>query len=234
MRFLRRVVDGTTLLLGKLKCRQRKSIPAVYASSVKVNLGCGLAVAAGWINIDGSLNALIANYSSAFHRLAYRLTGASRYYSEQEYCRLLGNHFFIHHDLAYGIPLGDGSADFIYSSHFIEHLYPKDAQNLLQESYRVLRPGGTIRIAVPDLEFALSRYAAGEKEKMLTHYFFVDDDESHYARHKYMYDFAMLKQILEKTGFHEIRRCLFQEGIVPDLDILDNRVEDSLFVEATR
>lgn len=234
MRLLRRVVDGTTLLLGKLKRKQRKNIPVAYASTVKVNLGCGLAVAEGWINIDGSLNSFIANCPSGLHRLAYRLTGASRYYSEQEYCRLLGNHFFIHHDLAYGVPLADSCADFVYSSHFLEHLYRKDAENLLRESYRALKPGGVIRIAVPDLEYAVSLYNAGKKEEMLTQYFFVDDDDSHYARHKYMYDFAMLKAVFEKVGFHEIRRCAFQEGITPNLDVLDNRIEDSLFVEARR
>jgi len=234
MRLLRRLVDGTTLIMGKLKRRQRKKIPAGYASTVKINLGCGLAVAEGWINIDGSLNALIANLPGTIHRLAYRLTGANRYYSEQEYCRLLGNHFFIHHDLAYGIPLADGSTDFVYSSHFLEHLFRKDAENLIRESYRVLKPGGVVRIAVPDLEYALSLYSAGKKEEMLTQYFFVDDDESHYARHKFMYDFAMLKEILEKLGFCEIRRCGFQEGSTPNLDVLDNRVEDSLFVEARR
>jgi len=231
---MRRLVDTTTILLGKLKRRQKKNIPVEYSASVKVNLGCGLAVAAGWINIDGSLNALIANFPSLIHRLAYRVTGANRYYSEPEYCRLLGSHFFIHHDLAYGIPLADGSVDFVYSSHFLEHLYRKDAMNLLRESFRVLKQGGVVRIAVPDLEYALSLYATGKKEEMLTQYFFVDDDDSHYARHKYMYDFIMLKEILEKAGFHDIHRCSFQEGLTPNLDMLDNRVEDSLFVEARR
>lgn len=234
MKFLRRVVDATTLLLGNLKTRQRKGIPAGYTSPTKVNVGCGLAVAEGWVNIDGSLNALIANLPRPFHRLAYRLTGASRYYSEQEYCRLLGDNYFIHHDLAHGIPLFEGSADFVYSSHFLEHLKRTDAENLIRESYRVLKPGGRVRIVVPDLEYAVSLYTTGRKEEMLTQYFFVDDDESFYARHKYMYDFDMLKEVLERAGFHEIRRCSFHEGFTPDLAVLDNRADESIFVEAKR
>lgn len=234
MKLLRRAVDGITLLLGKIKHRQRIRIPNECANPVKVNLGCGLAVAPGWINIDGSLNALVASLPAPFHRLAYRLTGANRYYSEQEYCQLLGNNFFVQHDLAYSIPLDSNSADFVYSSHFLEHLFRNDAENLLRESYRVLKPGGTVRIVVPDLEYALTLYDAGKKEAMLSQYFFVEDDDSYYARHKYMYDFAMLESALQKAGFHEVERCGFQTGHTPDLTILDNRAEESLFVEARR
>jgi predicted SAM-dependent methyltransferase len=233
MRLLRRIVETSTQLIGRLKRNQRKSIPPQF-SPVKVNLGCGLAVTSGWVNIDGSLNALISTLPRPLHRLAYRLTGASRYYSEEEYCRLLGNHYFIHHDLAHSIPLADGVADFVYSSHFLEHLFRKDGEHLLTESYRVLKPGGTVRVVVPDLTYALSLYAAGEKDKMLSDNFFVEDDDSYYARHKYMYDFAMLADALTQAGFHDVRRCDFRKGRTPDLDSLDNRPDESLFIEATR
>lgn len=233
MRLLRRIVETSTQLIGRLKRNQRKSIPPQF-SPVKVNLGCGLAVTTGWVNIDGSLNALVSTLPRPLHRLAYRLTGASRYYSEDEYCRLLRDHYFIHHDLAHSIPLGDGVADFVYSSHFLEHLFRKDGEKLLMESFRVLKPGGTVRIVVPDLAYALSLYAAGEKDKMLSDNFFVEDDNSYYARHKYMYDFDMLADALTRAGFHDIQRCEFRKGHTPDLDKLDNRPDESLFVEAVR
>ncbi|OEU66769.1 MAG: hypothetical protein BBJ57_13680 [Desulfobacterales bacterium PC51MH44] len=233
MKLLRRVVDGSSLLLGKLKRNQRIAL-SVGCSLIKVNIGCGLAVAPGWMNIDGSLNALVATMPRFFHRLAYHLTGANRYYSKAEYLRLLGKHHFIHHDLAYGLPLADGVVDFLYSSHFIEHLFRKDAAHLLRESYRVLKPGGTIRISIPDLEYALSLYKAGEKEKMLSAYFFVEDDNSYYARHKYMWDYDMIADALCQAGFQGIQRCNYRQGRTPDLEILDNRPHDSLFVEAVR
>jgi predicted SAM-dependent methyltransferase len=233
MRLLRRIVETSTQLIGRLKRNQRKSIPSQF-SPVKVNLGCGLAVTAGWVNIDGSLNALVSTLPRPLYRLAYRLTGASRYYSEDEYCRLLRDHYFIHHDLAHSIPLANGVADFVYSSHFLEHLFRRDGENILAESFRVLKPGGTIRVVVPDLAYALSLYSAGEKEKMLLDNFFVEDDDSYYARHKYMYDFAMLDDALKRAGFHDIRRCEFRKGHAPDLASLDNRPDESLFVEATR
>ena len=69
---------------------------------------------------------------------------------------------------------------------------------------------------------------------MLGNYFFVEDDDSHYARHKYMYDFALLSEALSSAGFHDIRRCGYRQGATPDLEALDNRPDESLFVEATR
>lgn len=233
MRVLRRVIDGASRLVGTLKRNQLISI-AKSKPPIKVNIGCGLSVAPGWINIDGSLNALVATLPSFFHKLAYRFTGASRYYSKEDYCRLLGDHRFIHHDLVHGIPLADETADFVYSSHFLEHLSRFDGVSLIGEMFRVLKRSGITRLSVPDLKYAISLYEKGEKEKMLTAYFFVEDDESFYARHKYLYDYEMLREIMCQEGFRNVSRCDFRKGRTPDLSVLDNRPEESLFIEAEK
>jgi SAM-dependent methyltransferase len=128
----------------------------------------------------------------------------------------------------------DAVADYTYSSHFLEHLFRGDAEHLLADMHRVLKVGGKARISVPDLEFAVGLYAAGDKERMLTQYFFIDDEDNHYSRHKYMYDFQMMEELLLRVGFREVRRWSFTQGDVPDISILDNRPDDSLFVEATK
>ena len=53
-------------------------------------------------------------------------------------------------DLRYGIPFANGSVDNVYSSHLFEHLPYPDGQKLLAESMRVLRPGGSFSIVVPN------------------------------------------------------------------------------------
>ncbi|HKQ03911.1 MAG TPA: methyltransferase domain-containing protein [Blastocatellia bacterium] len=58
----------------------------------------------------------------------------------------------IKHDLSRGIPLADASSDAIYHSAVLEHFRRSDALTFLRECLRVLRPGGIIRVAVPDLE----------------------------------------------------------------------------------
>ncbi len=233
MTLLRGLIELATLLLCRAKRHQRIRIAAA-TQPVKVNLGCGLAVAPGWINVDGSLNAFIANLPALSHRMAYRVTGANRYYSQEEYCRILSSSRFIHHDLSFGIPLPDASADYVYTSHFVEHLFRPDAERLLREMRRVLKPSGIARISVPDLEYAISLYSLGDKERMLAQYFFVDDKESYFARHKYMYDEQLLSELMGRVGFSRIYRCGFRQGAVPDIAILDNRPEESLYVEAVK
>lgn len=233
MQIIRPIIDSTTRLIGYVR-RGRRIRPNSARGVIKINLGCGLAITKGWINVDGSLNALVAAWPSSLHRLLYRASGANRYYTCEQYCSLLEEHEFVHHDLAYGIPFTDQSVDFVYSSHFLEHMHKQDAVHLLQESFRVLRPGGVVRVCVPDLSYAISLYAAGDKKRMLSDYFFVEDKESYYARHKYMYDFELLSEMLQSVGFSNIVQCAYRQGATPDLVVLDNRPDETLYVEASK
>jgi predicted SAM-dependent methyltransferase len=56
------------------------------------------------------------------------------------------------HDCRGGIPFPDHSFDVVYHSHVLEHFSMTDGLRFVQECFRVLRPGGIIRVAVPDLE----------------------------------------------------------------------------------
>jgi predicted SAM-dependent methyltransferase len=104
---------------------------------------------------------------------------------------------------------------------------------LALEAYRVLKKGGRARICVPDLEHAIMLYRSGDKEKALG-YFFLDSTAGAFYRHRYMYDFDLLQSILGKIGFTVIERCSYREGKVPDIDKLDNRPEEMLYVEAVK
>lgn len=56
------------------------------------------------------------------------------------------------HDCRNGIPFDDNYFDVSYHSHVLEHFEVSEAAKFIKECFRVLRPGGTIRVAVPDLE----------------------------------------------------------------------------------
>jgi SAM-dependent methyltransferase len=232
---LRAFIDFGISLLGKAK-RNRKVVAAadIRDGKVKINLGCGLRVAKGWLNIDGSLNALIASWPGWLHSLIYRYTGSHNYYSVEDYCGILGGNDFLYHDLSLSLPLQKNSVDFIYSSHFFEHLFKDDAADLLESCALALKPGGTIRISIPDLAYAVKLYGLGKKTEMLDNYFFVEGKGSYLARHKYMYDFELIKVALEKAGFSQVTRCEYLQGKTPDIEMLDIYPEVSLFVEATR
>ena len=62
------------------------------------------------------------------------------------------------HNLLQPIPFDDKSFDVVYHSHLLEHFTKSDAERFIEECYRVLRPGGVIRIVVPDLEPIAKNY----------------------------------------------------------------------------
>lgn len=64
------------------------------------------------------------------------------------------------HDLLAGIPFGNESVSAVYHSHLLEHLNPTDGRRLIEECFRVLLPGGILRIVVPDLERIAELYLA--------------------------------------------------------------------------
>ncbi len=62
-------------------------------------------------------------------------------------------------DLAQGLPFRDASVDAIYSHHVIEHL--PDLAGHFAEMFRILKPGGVIRVGGPNGDAAMREYLAG-------------------------------------------------------------------------
>jgi predicted SAM-dependent methyltransferase len=135
--------------------------------------------------------------------------------------------------LDFGLPFPNDSVDYLYASHILEHFYPDVGENILRDAYRVLKKSGRIRICVPDLKHAVDLYLNGQKEDALG-YFFKDSKPSRFYRHKYMYDFELLEAALKKAGFSSVEKQSYQHGRVPDIEKLDNRPEETLYVEATK
>jgi len=61
-------------------------------------------------------------------------------------------------DVTRGLPFPDSSVEACYSSHVLEHLDKRAAENLIKDCFRVLRRGGVIRLVVPDLEQIAREY----------------------------------------------------------------------------
>jgi predicted SAM-dependent methyltransferase len=86
------------------------------------------------------------------------------------------------HDVGKGLPFPDETFDAVYHSHLLEHLPREAALPFTQECYRVLKGGGIIRVAVPDLERIARLYLAALEKALL------GDPDS-----KYDYILAMLE-----------------------------------------
>lgn len=63
-------------------------------------------------------------------------------------------------DITRGLPFADNSFEVVYHSNVLEHLPSQLGKHLIKECYRVLRPGGVLRINLPDLEKMVREYLA--------------------------------------------------------------------------
>jgi SAM-dependent methyltransferase len=134
----------------------RRRFPAKRAPDGRalLNLGSSARVAPGWTNVDRSWLLRLARWprlASGLHRVGI--------VSEFRYERL--RHLdpqVVCWNLKRGIPFPDGTFDVVYHSHVLEHLDREDAPGFLRECRRVLRPGGILRVVVPDLEQLARRY----------------------------------------------------------------------------
>ncbi|MCX7953793.1 MAG: methyltransferase domain-containing protein [Bacteroidales bacterium] len=127
------------------------------------------------------------------------------------------------------LPFPDNSVEFIYSSHTLEHFSFNDIIFLLNEFYRVLKPGGKIRIAVPNARIYINMYCNKVIDNDL---FKVKDafynttliDVVNYiaymnGAHKYMFDEENLLYLLEKANFKNVKIDKFDES----LDLQDRK-----------
>ena len=64
----------------------------------------------------------------------------------------------IPHDLTAGVPFSSEMFDAVYHSHVLEHFTAQQGNFFIKECFRVLKRGGILRIAVPDLEGITRNY----------------------------------------------------------------------------
>lgn len=92
----------------------------------------------------------------------------------------------------------DGSVDEIRASHVLEHFTFKESLAVLDEFNRVLKPGGKLRVAVPDIDKCVD---SGEKRLF---YMFGGQTDEHDV-HKSGYDKGKLSGFMAAAGFDDIR-----------------------------
>jgi len=147
-------------------------------------------------------------------------------------------------DIRTGLPFGDGAARLIYNEHVIEHITVGEAEQCLRDWFRVLEPGGVLRVATPDLEYLVERYGSGAWQDQewlrLPEYAFIRTRAEmlnvafRWWGHRYLYDGEELERRLRAAGFTPIRRCGYRESVVPELAGLETRPDSKLIMEAVR
>jgi predicted SAM-dependent methyltransferase len=209
----------------------------------KLNLGCGTKCIDDWINVDNSINARL----SAIPGMRYLLwkTGLI---SKQSFERKFENKKIRFFDITRRFPYEDASIDHIYSSHTFEHLFHDKALDTSRECHRVLKPNGILRIVVPDLYDAITKYVEEYRRKISSYeagkfdaIFHHDINRLYHTDaklfdHKYMYDYISLSQLMYRAGFRVIRKAKALESGIPGIDEIEKRIDDSgnLYVECTK
>jgi predicted SAM-dependent methyltransferase len=211
----------------------------------RLNIGCGQSPTPGWINYDNSPSVWLARWPGVVPLLARLglIDGHGLAFAEAS-----RTHGIRYCNAARRIPHGDGSVDAIYASHMLEHLDRIEARAVLAECRRVLRPGGVLRLAVPDLRNAAYRYLhLNDADGFLRHLQFdLDKPRGLAARlrreltggrgHHWMYDADSLVALVAAAGFAGVE--LTGEGRTriaePGQLDLSEREADSLCLEARR
>ncbi|MEM6622831.1 MAG: methyltransferase domain-containing protein [Pseudomonadota bacterium] len=102
----------------------------------------------------------------------------------------------------------DGSVGLIYACHVLEHFGRKESVRVLAEWRRVLRPGGVLRLAVPDYAACAKLYLAGVLPRGLEDVrgLMVGGQRDQYDFHGNVFDEADLTAFLTEAGFSSVRR----------------------------
>lgn len=119
--------------------------------------------------------------------------------------------------------IADASAELVYSSHALEYFDREEVKQVLAEWRRVLLPGGTLRVAVPDFEALVSVYQKYGKLDMVLGPMYgrmpvQTPDGPRTIYHKTVYDFASLQAVLEAAGFGNVRRYDWRKTVHKDHD----------------
>jgi predicted SAM-dependent methyltransferase len=140
-------------------------------------------------------------------------------------------------------PLPDASFDVVFSEHMIEHLTYAEGQHCLRECLRVLRPGGTLRLATPSLQRLARLYDTDltELQRRYVHWAidnvvsegdaplpgFVVNNFFRSWGHRFIYDERTLRHALTAAGFVEIEECRVGESSRPELAGLEQHLAET-------
>jgi SAM-dependent methyltransferase len=146
-------------------------------------------------------------------------------------------------DVRRGLPLAQDSIDYAVSVHALPELPFPELVPALEELRRVLKPGGVLRLVLPDFDRAIAAYRNGEET-----FFKVGPEQARsaggrfvvhslwfgYTRSLFTVDF--IEELLVKAGFERLRRCEHGRTASPFGRIveLDNRPAESLCIEASK
>jgi predicted SAM-dependent methyltransferase len=167
--------------------------------------------------------------------------------------RVDGSAYFLQWDVCEPLPFEDGSVDWVYAEHLIEHVSLKVGVAWLTEVRRILRGGGLVRLTTPDLRRYAQSYVNGDSffakhrrrigmaltaaaPPMPARDAFMFNQLFYVYGHRWIYDADELRYALSQAGFDPaaVRVCSYRTGARADVAALDQvlRNDETIYVEA--
>ena len=134
-------------------------------------------------------------------------------------------HIDYEHDTSKLPMFAESSVDLIYASHLLEYYDRLSVKEVLNEWMRVLKVGGILRIAVPDFETLVQVYIKYKNLDLILGPLFgrwQNPGSNSVIYHKTVYDFPSLKDLLESSGFKNIRKWNWREVFSNELEGFDD------------
>lgn len=181
-----------------------------------LNVASSVYVLDEFINLDSSIFLRFANILNAI-----KFVIPDKYHEWiEKYGNLKKKGIFIIHDCRKPLPFPDESVDHILCSHFLEHVFPQEAENILKDFNRVLKKEGTLHVIVPSILWIVEKYLDKKKNKVFDaadwllketilsretrgslKYRILEFLGMFGLQHHWMYDRDSLKLRIEKSGF---------------------------------
>jgi len=114
------------------------------------------------------------------------------------------------------LPLRTAVADEIYMRHHLEHFTEQEAESIMSQVFRVLKPGGALYVIVPNLEFHIWQFSHGNKKWAMAGFWGWQRNE--FDIHKWGYTYDLLREKLETVGFQGIQNLTALPGSVEEDD----------------
>jgi predicted SAM-dependent methyltransferase len=169
-----------------LRERERLAAVAQAGLPLRLHIGCGPRVLAGWINIDLA-------YQPFEHYLA-------AYGADHDGPARGGREDFFAIDVSRGLPLPDACAEVVFHEDFIEHLSQRDAVGFLAEAHRVLQDGGVHRVNSPNLASSMRDHS--DFTRGLAGTYTAEWDRWH---HRNVFTPRYLEEIALTVGYSRVR-----------------------------
>ena len=209
---------------------------------MRLNLGSGPEFIPGFINIDNSMNILLSRFRF-FKNILFKFGVINTQHLSSWDKRIVKKNIL-------KLKYSENSIDYIYSSHFLEHIYFWDAKKLLQKCHLFLKNDGLLRLALPDYDQFICDYVINKETDpynaiieleyaLLSHPlerpdFFERHLPWNSHIHKWHPTASLVIKTLENIGFKNIKIKNFQVGSFPDLNLVENRKDHTFYIEATK